>query len=128
MPTHFFALPRQQLKMENNKLNIYTQYLMKSTFETIWLFFHRPIGLVELFILYARVQFYTHQPLDYRLISKTGAHKKSVWQVEHCTNVSSFAEGLRQFQSSVYSCQYRCPGLVFLSLAVSHVTISSKCL
>jgi hypothetical protein len=48
----FFALTRQQLKTENNKLNIYTQYLMKSTFETIWLFFHRPVGLVELFILY----------------------------------------------------------------------------
>jgi hypothetical protein len=30
----FFALTRQQLKTENNKLNIYTQYLMKSTFET----------------------------------------------------------------------------------------------
>jgi hypothetical protein len=44
------------------------------------------------------------------LISKTGAHKKSVWQVEHCTNVSSFVEGLRQFQSSVYSCQYRWQG------------------
>ena len=31
----FFALTRQQLKTENNKLNIYTQYFMKSTFETI---------------------------------------------------------------------------------------------
>ena len=31
----FFALTRQQLKTENNKLNIYTQYLMKSTFKTI---------------------------------------------------------------------------------------------
>jgi hypothetical protein len=30
-----FALIRQQLKTENIKLNIYTQYLMKSTFENI---------------------------------------------------------------------------------------------
>jgi hypothetical protein len=37
----------------------------------IWLFFHRPVGLVELLILYARVQFYTPQASDYRLISKT---------------------------------------------------------
>ena len=44
---------------------------MKSTFETIWLFFHRPVGLVELLILYARVQFYTPRASDYRLISKT---------------------------------------------------------
>ena len=35
----FFALTLQQLKTENNKLNIYKQYLMKSTFETIWFFF-----------------------------------------------------------------------------------------
>jgi hypothetical protein len=42
--------------------------LMKSTFENIWLFFHRPVGLVELLILYACVQIYTS---DYRLISKT---------------------------------------------------------
>ena len=36
----FFALTRQHLKTENNKLNInwYTQYLMKSTFENILLF------------------------------------------------------------------------------------------
>ena len=45
---------------------------MKSTFETIRLFFHGPVGLVELLILYARVQFYTPQASDYRLISKTG--------------------------------------------------------
>ena len=44
---------------------------MKSTFETIWLFVHRPIGLVELLIVYARVQFYTPRASDYRLISKT---------------------------------------------------------
>ena len=64
----FFALTRQHLKTENNKLNIYwyTQYLMKSTFETIWLFFHRPV------ILYACVQFYTHRASDYRLSWKTG--------------------------------------------------------
>jgi hypothetical protein len=68
----FFALTRQQLKTENNKLNIYTQYFMKSTFETIWLFFHRPFGLVELLILYACVQFYMHQASDYHLSSKTG--------------------------------------------------------
>ena len=66
-----FALTRQQLKTENNKLNIYTQYLTKSTFETIWLFFHRPVGFVELLILYARVPFYTPRASDYRLISKT---------------------------------------------------------
>jgi hypothetical protein len=30
-----------------------------------------PVGLVELLILYARVQFYTPRALDYRLISKT---------------------------------------------------------
>ena len=34
-------------------------------------FFHRPVGLVELLILYARVQFYTPRASDYRLISKT---------------------------------------------------------
>jgi hypothetical protein len=44
---------------------------MKSTFETIWLFVHRSVGLVELLILYARVQFYTPRASDYRLISKT---------------------------------------------------------
>ena len=44
---------------------------MKSTSETISLFFHRPVGLVELLISYARVQFYTPRALDYRLISKT---------------------------------------------------------
>ena len=72
-----FALTWQQLKMENNKLNIYRQYLLKSTFETIWLFFHRPVGLVELLILYVRVQFYTPQASDYRLISKTASlHQK----------------------------------------------------
>ena len=31
-------MTRQQLKTENNKLNIYTQYLMKSTFETMTFF------------------------------------------------------------------------------------------
>ena len=30
--------------------------------------------------------------------------EKSVWQVEHRTNASSFVEGLKQFQISVYSC------------------------
>ena len=34
-------------------------------------FFHRPVELVELLILYARVQFYTPRTSDYRLISKT---------------------------------------------------------
>ena len=66
-----FALTRQQLKRENNKLNIYTQYLMNSTFETIWLFFHRPVGLLELLILYTCVQFYMPRASDYRLISET---------------------------------------------------------
>ena len=70
-----FALTRQQLKTENNKLNIYIQYLMKSTFETIWLFFHRPVGFVELLILYACVQIYTS---DYRLISKT-VKTEQIW-------------------------------------------------
>ena len=32
---------------------------------------HRPVGLVELLIVYARVQFYTPRASDYRLISKT---------------------------------------------------------
>jgi hypothetical protein len=36
-------------------------------------FVHRPVGLVELLILYARVQFYTPRASDYRLISKTGS-------------------------------------------------------
>ena len=62
----FFALTRQQLKTANNKLNIYTQFLKLYDF-----FFHWPVGLVELLILYASVQFYTPQALDYRLISKT---------------------------------------------------------
>ena len=44
---------------------------MKSTFEIFDFFFHRPVGLVELLILYARVQFYTPQASEYRLISKT---------------------------------------------------------
>ena len=35
------------------------------------IFFPRYGGLVELLILYARVQFYTHQASDYRLISQT---------------------------------------------------------
>ena len=34
-------------------------------------FSHMPVGLVELLILYARVQFYTPRASDYRLISKT---------------------------------------------------------
>ena len=50
---------------------------MKSTFETMT-FFHRPVGLVELLILYARVQFYTPRASDYRLISKTA------FQVKQC--------------------------------------------
>ena len=78
----FFPLTRQQLKTENNELNIYTQYLMKSTFETIWLFFHRPVGLVELLILYARVQFYTPRASDYRLNSKTGLMQNEIsWYI-----------------------------------------------
>ena len=48
---------------------------IKSTFETIRLIFHRPVGLVELLILYARVQFYMHRASDYHLISKTGLEK-----------------------------------------------------
>jgi hypothetical protein len=44
---------------------------MKSTFETIGLFVHKPVRLVELLILYACVQFYTPLASDYRLISKT---------------------------------------------------------
>ena len=34
-------------------------------------FFHRPVELVELLILYARVQFYMPWASDYRLNSKT---------------------------------------------------------
>ena len=62
----FFALTRLHLKTENNKLNIngYTQYLMKSTFENIWLFSQAVIS-------YACVQFYTHRALDYHLGSQT---------------------------------------------------------
>jgi hypothetical protein len=44
---------------------------MKSTFENIMTFFHRPVRLVELLILYACVQFYTPRASDYRLNSKT---------------------------------------------------------
>jgi hypothetical protein len=69
LPTHFFALTRQQLKTENNKLNICTQYLMKSTFETIWLFFsqaRRTCGTTH-FIRLCTILHAT----DYRLISKT---------------------------------------------------------
>ena len=35
------------------------------------IFFPRHVGLVELLILYACVQFYTHQASDYHLISQT---------------------------------------------------------
>ena len=87
----FFALTRQQLKTENNKLNIYTQYLMKSTFETIRLFFHRPVGFVELLILYACVQFYTPRASDYRLISKT------VW----VSNFKTFCQSSSRYWTSV---------------------------
>jgi hypothetical protein len=48
---------------------------MKSTFETIWLFFHKPVGLVELLILYARVQFYMPRASDYHLNLKTAGIK-----------------------------------------------------
>ena len=41
-------------------------------------FFHRPVGLVELLILYARVQFYTPRASDYRLISKTVPWRRHV--------------------------------------------------
>ena len=34
-------------------------------------FFHTPVGLVELLILYACVQFYMPRASDYHLISKT---------------------------------------------------------
>ena len=46
----FFALTRQHLKTEKNKLNIYwyTQYLMKSTFETMWLFFSQARHFIRL--------------------------------------------------------------------------------
>jgi hypothetical protein len=58
--------------VEQHEVNttLFIQYLMKSTFETIWLFFLRPVRLVELLILYARVQFYKIRASDYRLISK----------------------------------------------------------
>jgi hypothetical protein len=70
-----FSLVKSEMNTENNKLNIYIQYLMNSTFETICLFFHRPVGLVELLILYAQVQIYTS---DYRLISKT-VKTEQIW-------------------------------------------------
>ena len=41
-------------------------------------FFHGPVGLVELLILYARVQFYTPRASDYRLISKTAEFMKII--------------------------------------------------
>ena len=46
----FCALTRQYLKTENNKLNIkwYTLYLMKSTFETIWLCFSQARHFIRL--------------------------------------------------------------------------------
>ena len=66
---------------------------MKLTFETIWLFFHRPVGLEELLILYARVQFSTPQVSDYRLISKTAntawVHASFVNYKKKCTRLAS---------------------------------------
>ena len=46
----FCALTRQYLKTENNKLNInwHTLYLMKSTFETIWLCFSQARHCIRL--------------------------------------------------------------------------------
>ena len=38
------------------------------------------------------------------VITSLTRHERSIWQVEHCTNVSPFVEGLRPFQISVYSC------------------------
>ena len=45
-------------------------------------FFHRPVGLVELLILYACVQFYTPRASDYRLISKIGSYVQLSTAVE----------------------------------------------
>ena len=98
----FFALTWQQLKTGNNKLNIYTHYLMKSTFETIWLFVHRPVGLVELLISYARVQFYTPQASDYRLISKT-ANTKFVIVVKTLKMCTEYGENICYFQGNLHN-------------------------
>jgi hypothetical protein len=69
---------------------IYTQYRMKSTFETMT-FFHTPIRLVELLILYACVQFYTHQASDYRLISQTALLSKlNVSEIHNKINIANF--------------------------------------
>ena len=60
-------------------------------------FFHKPVGLVELLILYARVQFYTPPASDYRLISKTtgyqstptfSAKRRKVVRRKQCANSS----------------------------------------
>ena len=71
LPTHFLHCLGSNWKRRIIKLNIYTQYLLK----LYDFFFHRPVGLVELLILYAHVQFYMHRASDYRLISKTGLEK-----------------------------------------------------
>ena len=62
---------------------------MKSTFETMT-FFHTPIRLVELLILYACVQFYTHQASDYRLISQTALLSKlNVSEIHNKINIAN---------------------------------------
>jgi hypothetical protein len=42
----FIALTQQQLKTENNKLNIYTQYLMKSILKLYDFFFTGPSDFI----------------------------------------------------------------------------------
>jgi hypothetical protein len=57
--------------------------------------FHRPVGLVELLILYARVQFYTPRASDYRLISKTDEVVSSIPAQVRCTRYNIVSD-LRQ--------------------------------
>ena len=47
---------------------------------------------------------FSFQKKNMAVITSLTKHEKSVWQVEHGTNVSPFVEGLRQFQITVYSC------------------------
>jgi hypothetical protein len=47
------------------------------------------MGLVELLILYARVQFYMHRALDYRLISQTVFSEK--YKFWYLLNILSFS-------------------------------------
>ena len=56
-----------------------------------------------IFFLYSQLH---RQISNMAVITSLTRHEKLVWQVQHCTNVFPFVEGLRQFQISVYSCLY----------------------